>query len=57
MFRLREENVSGQLINIPYGEDAQSWYMKTAIYIHGVTYDHPDFCTKERHVCLILRRL
>ncbi|PBK66816.1 hypothetical protein ARMSODRAFT_1021235 [Armillaria solidipes] len=37
-----------KLMNIPYGEDAQSWCMKTAIDIHGVTYDHPDFCTKER---------
>ncbi|KAK0444664.1 hypothetical protein EV421DRAFT_2034719 [Armillaria borealis] len=37
-----------KLINIPYGEDAQSWCMKTAIDIHGVTYDHPEFCTKER---------
>ncbi|KAG7443417.1 uncharacterized protein BT62DRAFT_330070 [Guyanagaster necrorhizus] len=36
------------LINIPYGEDAQSWCMRTAIDIHGVTYDHPEFCTKER---------
>ncbi|KAK0497517.1 hypothetical protein EDD18DRAFT_1104901 [Armillaria luteobubalina] len=34
-----------KLINIPFGEDAQSWCMKTAIDIHGVTYDHPDFCT------------
>ncbi|SJL17537.1 uncharacterized protein ARMOST_21089 [Armillaria ostoyae] len=41
-----------KLINIPYGEDAQSWCMKTAIDIHGVTYDHPDFCTKERQACL-----
>ncbi|PBK66823.1 hypothetical protein ARMSODRAFT_1005909 [Armillaria solidipes] len=38
-----------KLMNIPYGEDAQGWCMKTAIDIHGVTYDHPDFCTKERH--------
>ncbi|KAK0497512.1 hypothetical protein EDD18DRAFT_156976 [Armillaria luteobubalina] len=37
-----------KLINIPFGEDAQSWCMKTAIDIHGVTYDHPDFCTEER---------
>ncbi|KAK0185028.1 hypothetical protein F5146DRAFT_213113 [Armillaria mellea] len=37
-----------KLTNIPYGEDAQGWCMKTAIDIHGVTYDHPDFCTKER---------
>ncbi|KAK0488470.1 hypothetical protein IW261DRAFT_351034 [Armillaria novae-zelandiae] len=37
-----------KLINIPYGEDAQSWCMRTAIDIHGVTYDHPEFCTKER---------
>ncbi|KAK0457289.1 uncharacterized protein EV420DRAFT_517511 [Desarmillaria tabescens] len=36
------------LMNIPYGEDAESWCMNTAIDIHGVTYDHPDFCTKER---------
>ncbi|KAK0207311.1 hypothetical protein IW262DRAFT_657680 [Armillaria fumosa] len=36
-----------KLINIPNEEDAQSWCMKTAIDIHGVTYDHPDFCTKE----------
>ncbi|PBK91799.1 hypothetical protein ARMGADRAFT_1013598 [Armillaria gallica] len=36
-----------KLMNIPYGEDAQSWCMKTAIDIHGVTYDHPDFCTQE----------
>ncbi|KAK0457290.1 uncharacterized protein EV420DRAFT_1644039 [Desarmillaria tabescens] len=38
-----------ELVNIPYGEDAESWCMKTVIDIHGVTYDHPDFCTKERH--------
>ncbi|PBK91788.1 hypothetical protein ARMGADRAFT_187603 [Armillaria gallica] len=37
-----------KLINIPYGEDAQSWCMKTAIDIHGITYDHPDLCTNER---------
>ncbi|KAK0497521.1 hypothetical protein EDD18DRAFT_1104904 [Armillaria luteobubalina] len=37
-----------KLINIPYEEDGQSWCMKTAIDIHGITYDHPEFCTKER---------
>ncbi|KAK0207312.1 hypothetical protein IW262DRAFT_1420118 [Armillaria fumosa] len=37
-----------KLLNIPYEEDAQSWCMKTAIDIHGITYDHPDFCTQER---------
>ncbi len=41
-----------KVMNIPYGEDAQSWCMKTAIDIHEVTYDHPDFCTKDRQVRL-----
>lgn len=41
-----------KLINIPYGEDAQSWCMKTAIDIHGVTFDRPEFCTEERQVRL-----
>ncbi len=41
-----------KLMNIPYGEDAQSWCMKTAIDIHGITYDHPDICTEERQVRL-----
>ncbi|KAK0497507.1 hypothetical protein EDD18DRAFT_156693 [Armillaria luteobubalina] len=38
-----------KLTNIPYEEDARSWCMKMAIDIHGITYDHPDFCTQERH--------
>ncbi|PBK81448.1 hypothetical protein ARMGADRAFT_1091334 [Armillaria gallica] len=43
-----ERMYQAKLINIPYGEDAQNWCMKTAIDIHGVTFDHPEFCTEER---------
>ncbi|KAK0457256.1 uncharacterized protein EV420DRAFT_1549675 [Desarmillaria tabescens] len=36
-----------ELLNVPAGEDAQNWCMKTSIDIHGITYDHPELCTQE----------
>ncbi|KAK0184988.1 hypothetical protein F5146DRAFT_1072963 [Armillaria mellea] len=36
-----------ELLNVPAKEDAQAWCMKTSIDIHGITYDHPERCTRE----------
>ncbi|KAK0488426.1 hypothetical protein IW261DRAFT_1556892 [Armillaria novae-zelandiae] len=36
-----------ELLNVPAREDAQDWCMQTSIEIHGITYDHPELCTRE----------
>ncbi len=46
-----------ELLNVPAGEDARSWCMKTSIDIHDITYDHPELCTHEVVVRLLLRSL
>ncbi|KAK0238354.1 hypothetical protein EDD85DRAFT_1021923 [Armillaria nabsnona] len=42
-----------KLINIPYEEDAQSWCMKTAIDIHGVTHSADCFTVRYGTVSIV----
>ncbi len=46
-----------ELLNVPAREDAQAWCMKTSIDIHGITYDHPELCTRELVVGFHVRSL